>query len=448
MRPTLLLLLALALLWAGCANEPIPATAQEAPAVAFTNVHVIPMDSERVAEDQTVIVRGDRIEAMGPAGEVAVPEGAQVIDGRGKYLMPGLAEMHGHIPPPSDPQAYTDAVLFMYVANGITTVRGMLGHDGQLEIKRKANAGEIVSPTLYLAGPSFNGNSINSASEAEAKVRQQKIEGWDLLKVHPGLTLDEYDAMAETAREVGIRFGGHVPDAVGLAHAIESGQETFDHLDGYEIFMDGTSRPVSDEKLAEAVRLTVDSGSWVIPTMVLWEVLYGTADLETMRNLPELKYMPPAMVASWIRSHEERQGASPADKEAGRHRIANRMKLLAALDDAGARILMGTDAPQQFSVPGFSLHNELERMVEAGMSPYAIYRTGTVNVGDYFADQDTFGQVVVGHRADLVLVNQNPLDDVRHIRDRAGVMVRGMWLSEADIQQELAEIERSVGSGS
>lgn len=443
----LLLLLAVATLH--CSHEPMPAQAQQAAGeIVFTNVNVLPMDSERVLADQTVVVRGDRIVAIGPAGETAVPGGAQVIDGRGKYLMPGLAEMHGHIPPPSDPQAYTDAVLFMYVANGITTVRGMLGHDGQLEIKRKANAGEIVAPTLYLAGPSFSGGSINSPGEAEARVRQQKMEGWDLLKVHPGLTLEEYDAMAETAREVGIRFGGHVPDAVGLAHAIEMGQETFDHLDGYTIFMDGTSQPVSDEALAEAAQLTVDSGAWVIPTMVLWEVLYGTIDLETMRSLPELTYMPPAMVASWISTHEQRLADANRNAEAAEHHIANRMKLLAALNDAGARILMGTDAPQQFSVPGFSLHNELERMAEAGMSPYEIYRTGTASVGDYFADQDTFGRIALGQRADLVLVNQNPMDTVRHIRDRAGVMVRGVWLSEEAIQQELAEIERTVGSGS
>ncbi len=416
--------------------------------MAFTNVHVVPMDSERVVEDQTVIVRGDRIEAMGPAGEVAVPGGAQVIDGRGKYLMPGLAEMHGHIPPPSDPQAYTDAVLFMYVANGITTVRGMLGHDGQLEIKRKANAGEIISPTLYLAGPSFSGGSINSPAEAEARVRQQKAEGWDLLKVHPGLTREEFDAMANTAREVGIRFGGHVPEAVGLVHAIEMGLETFDHIDGYTIFMDATNKPVTDAKLAEAVKLTIDSGVWVVPTMVLWEMIYGVPDMAKMRALPELKYMPPAMVQNWINNVEGRLANPSFNQEAARHRIANRMKLLAALDQAGARILMGTDAPQIFSVPGFSLHNELERMVEAGMTPYAIYRTGSVAVGECFSDQDTFGLIAPGHRADLVLVNRNPLEDVSHLRDRAGVMVRGSWLSEADIQQELAEIERTVGSGS
>ncbi|MEZ4702280.1 MAG: amidohydrolase [Rhodothermales bacterium] len=348
-----LLLLLIASLSLNCANEPIPAQAQETSAdvVAFTNVRVAPMDAERILDDQTVIVRGERIVAMGPANEVDVPEGATRIDGRGKYLMPGLAEMHGHIPPPSDPQAYTDAVLFMYVANGITTVRGMLGHDGQLEIRRKANAGEIVAPTLYLAGPSFNGNAINSPAEAEAKVRQQKMEGWDLLKVHPGLTRAEYDAMAETAHEVGIRFGGHVPDDVGLAHAIEMGQETFDHIDGYTIFMNATDRPVTNEKLAEAVRLTVESGAWVIPTMVLWESIYGVPDMEKMRNLPELKYMPASMVESWITGVERRPPETGLRPRGGDTYIANRMKLLAALHRQHPHP-HGHRRPQIFSVPG------------------------------------------------------------------------------------------------
>ena len=190
-------------------------------------------------ENQTVIVRDGRIAEIGSAGKIKVPDGATRIDGAGKYLMPGLAEMHGHIPPPDAPKAYTEAVLYLYAANGITTVRGMLGAPNQLELRDKANRGEIVSPTLYLAGPSFNGNSVNSPEQAVSMVRRQKQEGWDLLKVHPGITRDEYDAMAKTAKEVGIRFAGHVPAEVGLIHALEKGQETIDHVDGYIEYLNG-----------------------------------------------------------------------------------------------------------------------------------------------------------------------------------------------------------------
>lgn len=201
--------------------------------VAFTDVTVIPMDSQRILDHQTVIVQGDRIREIGPSSRIKIPETALRINGTGKYLLPGWAEMHGHIPPPTAPVEVVESVSFLYLSNGVTTVRGMLGAPNQLELRRKANQGEILSPTLYLAGPSFSGDSVESPQQAEQKVRKQKADEWDLLKVHPGLTRDEYDAMARTAHELQIPFAGHVPSEVGLLHALEMRQQTIDHLDGY-----------------------------------------------------------------------------------------------------------------------------------------------------------------------------------------------------------------------
>lgn len=408
--------------------------------IAFVDVSVIPMTAPGVTAGQTVIVTGDRIVAVGPAATVRVPSGARVIDGSGKYLLPGLAEMHGHIPPPQAPAQFTEDVLFLYVAAGITTVRGMLGHDGQLELKARAKEGAIVSPNLYLAGPSFSGGSINSAAEAVAKVRQQKREGWDLLKIHPGLTRPEFDAMARTAKEEGIRFGGHVPAEVGLAHAIEMGQETMDHVDGYIEHLEAQQNPVDEQRLAGIVRISKDAGVWIVPTMALWETLYGTADLATLQSYSELRYMPRQQVAQWVDAHKARL-ADPAFNAAGsRNVIENRMKILRALNDGGVRILMGTDAPQQFSVPGFALHRELERMSAAGMSPWDILRSGTSNVGEYFRNDDAFGTVAEGQRADLLLVDADPLENISNVARIAGVMTRGRWLSRHDIDARLAEI--------
>lgn len=337
-------------------------------AVAFVGVNVIPMNTERTLRNQTVIVRDGRIAAIGSDASTKVPENAVRIEGRGKYLMPGLAEMHGHIPPPNAPREFTDAVLFLYVANGVTTVRGMLGAPGQLELREKANKGEILAPNLYLAGPSFSGNSVKSVEEAIQKVREQKAAGWDLLKVHPGLTRDQYDAMARTARELRIRFAGHVPQDVGLMHAIEMGQETFDHLDGFIESLSGDKGPVDENKLADIVQRTKQAGSWAVPTMALWETLTGTAALETLKAYPELKYMPPQQVSQWAKAHEDRLKNPQFNPAVARQVISNRMRILKALHDGGVRILMGTDAPQQFSVPGFSIHRELRRMADAGIS--------------------------------------------------------------------------------
>ncbi len=423
-----------------------PLTFDKKEIYAFVNVTVIPMTGETVLENQTVVIRGDRIVAIGPSSEVEVSQDAVRIDGNGRYLIPGLAEMHGHIPPPTQSAQEIENVLFLYVANGITTVRGMLGYANQMELKKKALAGEIVSPNLYLAGPSFNGNSIRSPEQATEKARAQKAEGWDLIKIHPGLSRAEYDAMAETAHELEMRFGGHVPSDVGISHALDMGQETFDHLDGYLEYVADKNGYVDEDKLTEIVRKTKETGAWVVPTMVLWETILGASDLEKMRSYPELEYVSPHAVQGWVNAFRQRISSPQYDPVISSNVAKSRIHILASLHKAGVPVLMGTDAPQQFSVPGFSLHRELERMLDADMSPYEILKSGTYNVGLYFKDQDNFGTIEVGQRADLLLLNRNPLDDVRNVSARAGVMVRGTWISDDDIRDRLKEIARSYSS--
>ncbi|HYD51819.1 MAG TPA: amidohydrolase family protein, partial [Gemmatimonadaceae bacterium] len=420
------------------------ASAQER-TVAFTNVSVVPMDAERVLADQTVVVRGDRIVQVGPAARVAVPAGATRIDGRGRFLLPGLAEMHGHVPPPNAPAGAVENTMFLYVAGGITTVRGMLGAPGQLALRERARRGEIVGPTLYLAGPSFNGNSVDSPASAERMVREQKAEGWDLLKVHPGLTREEYDAMARAAKAAGIRFGGHVPAEVGLLHAIEMGQETFDHLDGYVEQLNGAAGPLDPAALADVVRRTKAAGAWVVPTSALWETLVGAASLDSLRAMPELRYMPRQTVQGWTTAHENRLRAPGYSAETARRIARNRIEILRALHQGGVRVLMGTDAPQQFSVPGFSIHRELAKMAESGLTPFEILATGTRNVGEYFKGSDTFGLVAPGHRADLLLLDADPLRSLDALTRRSGVMVRGRWLPEAEIRAGLERIAAAMG---
>jgi imidazolonepropionase-like amidohydrolase len=405
--------------------------------VVFREATVISMVSADMRRG-TVVVRDGRItEVRRSAG--TIPRGAKVIDARGKFLIPGLAEMHGHVPPPNAPAGAAEDALFLYVANGITTVRGMLGHPGQLELRERQKRGDLIGPNLYLAGPSFNGQSINSPEEAIAKVREQKREGWDLLKVHPGLTREEYDAMARTAREEKIRFGGHVPQEVGLLHAIEAGQETFDHIDGYAEYL-GADKPELDAaKLADIVRRSKAAGVWIVPTSKLWEVLMNVRPIDALRAYPELKYVPAEAVESWTNAYNARE--NPATLEARRNLAANRAHILRALHDGGVPILMGTDAPQQFSVPGFSLHRELAVMRDAGLSPFAILHSGSVNVGRYFAEKDSFGTIEPGKRADLVLLNANPLTDIMNVAKIEGVMVRGRWLSRADLDAGLKKIE-------
>jgi len=420
----------------------------------FDNVNVIPMTSNVVLENQTVVISGEEISIIGPSGNFDIGDEATVIDGTGKYLVPGLAEMHGHVPP-TDPPAnaprymnmtYVENTLFLYTAAGVTTVRGMLGWPNQLELKDKVESGEMVGPHLYLAGPSFNGNSISSTEQAVERVIQQKEEGWDLLKIHPGLSLEEYDAMASKANEIGITFGGHIPSDVGIYHAIEMGQETIDHMDGYVAFLNEFEGEELDKKITELIKLTKENNVWVVPTQALWETIIGAADYDAMQNYDELKYIPDNLVSgynSWTKRLKESNRFDI--KEATEH-AALRTRLLSEMNKSGVKILMGTDAPQLYSVPGFSIHREFKVMADAGMTPYDILITGTRNVGEYFSNKDNFGTIEVGKRADLILVEQNPLEDIANLKNHSGVMVGGRWLSKGFIASKLSDIETSYKS--
>lgn len=246
--------------------------------------------------------------------------------------------------------------------------------------------------------------------------------------------------MAETAHEVGITFGGHVPEEVGVVHAIESRQITIDHVDGYVNYLMQFDESERNEKLAEVIQLTRENNVWIVPTMALWETIIGAGDYDTMKQYDELKYIPQAVRQNY-NNFVENLGNSGYLADDPQAQAEFRTYILSEMNKAGVKILMGTDAPQLFSVPGFSIHRELPSMKAAGMTNYEIIQSGTKNVGEYFADWDDFGIIAEGQRADLVLVNGNPLEDLTTIENHSGVMVQGLWYSREMIDGKLAEIE-------
>jgi len=416
---------------------------------AFTHVTVLPMSSNVILEDQTVIVTGDKISWISNSENVELGDEVNIIDGTGKFLLPGLSEMHGHIPPTEPPpnaprymnEEYVKNTLFLYTASGVTTVRGMLGWPNQLGLKDSVASGELIGPNLYLAGPSFNGNSVSSVEEGIQKVIQQEQEGWDLLKIHPGLTLEEYDAVAMKANELGITFGGHIPSDVGIIHAIEMGHQTIEHMDGYVAYLDDYSGEELDAKIHQLINLTKENNVWVVPTLALWETVIGAADYEAMQNYDELKYIPKNLVSGYDSWSKRLLGKSNFNIENAREHASLRIRLLSEMNKDGVKILLGTDAPQLYSVPGFSIHHELKLLSEAGMSPYDILVAGTKNVGDYFSSKANFGVIAVDKRADLILVDKNPLEDLSNLKKLSGVMVSGKWMPKSMIDEKLASIE-------
>ena len=404
------------------------AQAQNVGTYAFTNVNVVPMTSAQVQANQTVVVEDGRIIAVGPAARVRIPNGAQRIDGRGKYLMPGLAEMHGHIP--GQNVEFAERVAFLYVAGGVTTVRGMQGHPNQFELRRRIESRELIGPRMILSSPPLSGNTVGDAAAAEAAVRNYKSAGYDLLKIHENLSRDVYDRIVATARAVNIPFGGHVPNAVGVHAALDARQNTIDHLDNY------VEAIQSESDIPQLVAKTVQSQVALVPTMPLWEVLRGLHDPATMMQRAELHYMPAQMVAQWQSTVANIR--SQTNQEQAAREIELRNKLLKALSDGGATLLLGSDAPQLFSVPGFSIQREMETWAQIGITPFKILQAGTVAVAKYLNDEANSGTVTAGKRADLLLLHANPLDDVRNIAGKAGVMANGRWLPWSEIQKRLA----------
>lgn len=424
--------------------------------VAFVGVNVVPMDSERTLDNQTVIVADDRIAAIGPAGSTETPEGATIVDGAGKWLVPGLGEMHAHVPP-DGPAA--ERVLFLYLSQGITTARGMLGQPGHLSLRERLADGSVVGPRLYTTGPSLNGNSIPNADSARSAVLHQKELGYDLMKIHPGLSREEYDAIAETGREVGLDWAGHVPAEVGLSRALEVRQASIDHLDQYmeAIVTDGTdvsqslffglnlAGSIDEAKMAEVARATAEAGVWNVPTQSLIENMASTETPEDMARWPSMRYMPPQQVQGWVQQKADFVSSPIYSPDDAAVAIDVRRRIIKALHDAGAGLLLGSDAPQVFQVPGFSIHHELEILVESGLTPYEALRVGTYNVAEYFDALDDFGTVEVGKSADLLLVDADPLADIGNVAELSGVMIRGRWLSGEEIEARLDEIAASYG---
>lgn len=434
----------------------IVASAQESPVYVFRDASVITLDAEEILPGQTVAVAEGRIAAVGSEGSVTVPPDAVVIDASGRYLMPGLTEMHGHVPGTDDPQ-YLEDVLFLYVANGVTTVRGMQGREGHIELRGRIERHEVLGPRFITSGPALSGNSVDGPDEARQLVHDQVASGYDFIKILRGLTREEFDAAAQAAAEAGTHVAGHVPDDVGVGRALQVSQATIDHLDGYPQYLvspevDPSSMDagfygvnllerIDDEDIAGVARETRDAGVWIVPTnTMIANVALSSPSAEELAARPQMAYLPPELVEGWVQSKQGRVGTINQVPDSGRRLVELRNRMVRIMHEEGVGLLLGSDAPQFFNVPGFSLHNELEYMVEAGLSPYEALHMGTVAPADFFDAGDDFGRIAVGLAADLVLLAENPLEDVAAAASPLGVMVRGEWLDRERIDAGLEAI--------
>jgi len=435
-------------------------TALMAQPLVIHDVHVLSMENDQILDHQTIIVEDGIIRWVGDAEDAEMPLNAEVVRGN-FYVMPGLSEMHAHIPQPGQGEQVMKDALALYLSQGITTIRGMLGHPAHLDLRDQAAAGEIDSPRIFTSGPSFSGGSVDSPEQARQMVRQQADAGYDLLKFHPGLTVEEFSAITDEANKLEIEFSGHISHDVGLERSLNARQGTIDHLDRYMEFLAGNPEDrddpsiiyfgydlaydIEEGRIEEAAQMTEEAGVWNVPThTLLHNVFNPDLSVEMMRNWPGMEYISESTLDNWsgyvrnLRASEDYN----ADKA---HRFLDiRDSLLLAIHKAGAGLMLGADAPQIFNPPGFSAHRELSLLVEAGLTPYEALKTGTVNVARYLNETGSAGIIAVGARADLLFLDVNPLETIPFQNHIEGVVSAGVYYDREQLNLLLQEVKNHI----
>jgi len=458
------LILLPSLLLAGPEHAPPPKP------LAIVHVTVIDATGAAAQPELTVVITGHRISALGKTGTVQLPRDAQPVDASGQFLIPGLWDMHVH---------WNDAAyLPLFTANGVTGIRVMWGLPLHLKWRRELAAGTLQGPRLVLAGPVVDGpkpfwkGSIAAGTEGEGQqaVRKTKDEGYDFVKIYNFLPRRVYFAIADEAKKQGLPFVGHVPNSVSAAEASDAGQKSIEHLQGmllacsakeeelrkamavarttpaaadrallFRRISEQLLEPCDARKAAALFARFRANGTWHVPTFT---VLRSNAYLDDPNHTsdPRLKFMPPAVRELWNPRNDFRfDNVTPEDFALEKKLFQRRLELAGDMHRAGVGLLAGTDVLNPYCFPGFSLHDELEWLVKAGLSPMAALQTATRNPARFLDQLNDFGTVEQGKVADLVLLDADPLQDIKNTRRIAAVVAGGRLLDRKTLQKMLAD---------
>jgi imidazolonepropionase-like amidohydrolase len=417
--------------------------------LAITNVSVIPMDRNEVLKNQTVVINGDKITTIGPTKAIQVPKGSTIVNGKGRFLIPGLVDAHVHLLSPDQ--------FPLYLANGVTTVINLEGRPAHLAWRKQIAEGKLEGPTIFTSGPIFFGS--RTAETGVKFVDQQADAGYDIFKlILQGGTPEAYEPVAAEVKKRNLLFIGHLPRAIGAEKALASGQSVA-HADEFlytyfnpkraeDVRHENVHHIVTDEsRIPELARRVREAGVVVEPTLVTYrDGIEEATNLDAYLKKPELKYLAPWVLDN-ISPAKNRFKAvyTPAEYPIIRQLYLFQQKLVRALFDAGVPLLAGTDATDSGPVAGFGLHDELEELVKCGLSPYEALKAATVNPATWLRHADQFGTIAVGKRADLVLLNANPLDTIGSTRQIEAVIVRGKLIDKQNTQSMLNELPSTYG---
>lgn len=450
------------------------AAAAFAQTTAFVGVNVVPMDRERILANQTVIVRNGVIAEIGDAKKVKVPKDAVRVDGAGKYLIPGLVDMHTHLL--SDGNEYPDSIaadeLRVMVANGVTTVRFMIGTPELLAYRAQSAKGEITAPTIWVASPHLTGREqgnnfvVKTEEEARDAVRKSKAAGYDFIKVTTFVPPAIYEAAVNEAAKVGIRVVGHADRQYVTAPGAWKAKQQIEHLDGYmeQILRDDApmkgsvsdlymSNPknwesidfIDEAKIAVVAKKSVEANPFSNPTQHFFKNSFAIPrSEESIRAQPDFKFYPKKVQEQWLNWYKKASLITQVSLERKMKWIDARNKLIKAIHDNGGKIMAGSDTPEFLWLYGFAMHHELKALRDAGIGNYAALAAGTRNPHEFLGTLPKSGTVEKGKAGDLILLNKNPLDDIAATYDRAGVMLKGKYYSQAELNGWLDEIAPKI----
>ncbi len=450
----------------------LPAQADTPQPIVITGVTVIDATGAPPQAGMTLVIAGERIAELGKTGYVTIPAHARLVDGAGKFVIPGLWDMHVHW--------YDEPSLPLFLANGVTGVRIMCGYPRHLIWRKEIAAGKLLGPRLNLAGPIVDGpepvwpDSLRAATENEGRlaVRSIKEKGYDCVKVYNFLPREAYFGVAKETRAFGFPLVGHVPFAIGAAEASEAGQKTIEHLSALSLACSSReaelrrrwTAKLDPEAPATAIHLRYDieaedsydpararslfatlvkNGTWVVPTLT---VLQSHAVLRAKSPTadPRLRWLPFSMASRWdTRRTATLKKLGTVDFENYQYALRKGLGLVGAMNRAGVRLLAGTDTGALDCYPGLSLHNELELLVKSGLTPSEALQTATSNAAQYLGRQNELGTIERGKLADLVLLDADPLEDIRNVRKVRAVVTNGRLLQKEELQKLLSEVEIS-----
>jgi imidazolonepropionase-like amidohydrolase len=419
----------------------------------ITNVNVVDVKTGKILKNKTVAIDNNRISAIHDE-EIVGSDSTIVIDGKGKYLIPGLWDMHAHY---KWNRIDTEPLL---IANGITGVREMWGDMPEyVKVPKNTPQEGVVSPDIYFAADFIDGNPpcfpgsliVTNSDEAVAAINNQMEKKVDFLKVYSVLTEEAFLAIANEARKRNIPFAGHIPNGVSIYKAIDAGMASSEHLYGFLNACSSvdTSNEVlistfSEKKFDSICSVLAKSSMWLCPTLVVNRANCSLND-STFTNDNRISFLPGYLIGIWnqkMSSYTKSQ--IDVFSKSAKPRYLFEQSLIGKMNEKGVKILAGTDCPNPYVFPGFSLHDELSLMVKGGMPPLDVLRTATINPAIFMNKKADFGSVEVGKIASLILLNKNPLENIENTKNIETVIVRGKVYNRKALDLMLAQAKSNA----